>query len=164
MGAIIIVLIMKQAISIIIGLATFASALVPEVSKTFQKCDLAQQLLDSGYSSFTKSNIGDWICLTYYESSWKTSSKGGPNYDGSYDYGLFQINDYYWCYASSPSSAQKYNDCSIDCSKLIDDSISDDEKCANTIYKRHGFDAWYGWINNCKGKDNSDWVSDCTLN
>merc|ERR1712170_99136 len=70
--------IMKQAISIIIGLATFASALVPEVSKTFQKCDLANQLLASGYSSFTKSNIGDWICLTYYESSWKTSSREAP--------------------------------------------------------------------------------------
>merc|ERR1712117_1017782 len=153
-----IVLIMKQAISIIVGLVTVASAIVPEVGKTFQKCDLASQLLASGYSSFTKSNIGDWICLTYYESSWKTSSKGGPNYDGSYDYGLFQINDYYWCYATSPSSATKYNDCNIDCSKLIDSSISDDCKCATKIWQRHGYSAWYGWLNHCKNRDVSSYV------
>merc|ERR1712038_848996 len=157
---VIIVLIMKQAISIIVGLVTAASAIVPEVGKTFQKCDLASQLLASGYSSFTKSNIGDWICLTYYESSWKTSSKGGPNYNDSYDYGLFQINDYYWCY---DSNNPKYNDCNISCSKLLDDNIDDDATCASLIYKRHGFDAWYGWINNCKGKDVSSWTSGCNL-
>merc|ERR1712173_274093 len=146
------VLIMKQAISIIVGLVTVASAIVPEVGKTFQKCDLASQLLASGYSSFTKSNIGDWICLTYYESSWKTSMKGGPNYDGSYDYGLFQINDYYWCYGDDTDS-KKYNDCNINCDKLLNSDISDDQVCAQTIYNRHGFSAWYGWVNNCKGHD-----------
>merc|ERR1711936_757838 len=155
---------MKLELAIVLGLFGLGSAIVPPdaLDKTFQKCDLASQLLAYG-GAFTKSNIGDWICLTYYESSWKTSSKGGPNYDGSYDYGLFQINDYYWCYASSPSSAQKYSDCNINCSNLLDDNITDDEKCATTIYNRHGFDAWYGWINNCKGKDNSDWVSDLSL-
>merc|ERR1712141_421794 len=154
---------MKFGLSIVLlSLATLASAAIPEeaLTKTFQKCDLASQLLAYG-GVFTNANIGDWICLTYYESSWKTSAKGGPNYNGSYDYGIFQINDYYWCYASSPSSASKYNDCSVNCSNLLDDSITDDEKCATLIYNRHGFDAWYGWINNCKGKDNSDWVSDC---
>merc|ERR1712141_47202 len=161
-------LIMKFGLSLALlsayATASLPASTIPEdaLTKTFQKCDLASQLLAYG-GAFTKSNIGDWICLTYYESSWKTSSKGGPNYDGSYDYGLFQINDYYWCYASSPSSAQKYSDCNINCSNLLDDNITDDEKCATTIYNRHGFDAWYGWINNCKGKDNSDWVSDCNL-
>lgn len=155
---------MKLGICLIGALATFASAIVPpqSLTKTMQKCDLASELLAYG-GVFNTATIGDWICLTYYESSWKTSAKGGPNYNGSFDYGIFQINDYYWCSASSPSSALKYNDCNIDCSKLIDDNISDDEKCATTIYNRHGFDAWYGWINNCKGKDNSDWVADCSF-
>merc|ERR1712170_73295 len=127
--------VMKVELAVILGLLGLGSAVVPPdaLEKTFQKCDLASQLLAYG-GAFTKSNIGDWICLTYY-----------------------------WCYASSPSSAQKYNDCNINCSNLLDDSITDDEKCATTIYNRHGFDAWYGWINNCKGKDNSDWVSDCNL-
>lgn len=133
-----------------------------EVSKTFDQCDLAKQLLGYG-GVFKKSNINDWICLTYYESSWRTSVKGGPNTNGSFDYGLFQINDGYWCYASSPSSAAKYNDCNINCSKLLDDNIKDDSQCATLIYNRHGFMAWHGWENNCKGKDLSSWTSGCNL-
>merc|ERR1712179_167385 len=108
--------IMKLGLSLVIGLAALTAAAPPKeaLTKTFQKCELASELLAYG-GVFTSANIGDWICLTYYESSWKTSAKGGPNYNGSYDYGIFQINDYYWCYADSPSSAQKYNDCSINC-------------------------------------------------
>merc|ERR1712226_1375028 len=129
------------------------------VSKTYNQCDLAKQLLGYG-GSFTSSNINDWICLTFYESSWRTNQKGGPNYNGSYDYGIFQINDYYWCYSSD---APTYNDCNINCSSLLDDNIKDDSTCASMIYKRHGFDAWYGWKDNCKGKDLSSWTSGCNL-
>merc|ERR1712141_66085 len=142
----------------------FASPLeeTPSLEKTFDHCDLANQLLGYG-GAFTKSNIGDWICLTKYESSWTTSMKGGPNYDGSYDYGLFQVNDYYWCYGDDTDS-KKYNDCNINCDKLLNSDISDDQVCAQTIYNRHGFSAWYGWVNNCKGHDCSSYVSDCNLN
>merc|ERR1711981_1058321 len=143
---------------VLLGLIVAVSA-SDELTKTFNHCDLATQLLGYG-GSFTKSNIGDWICLTKYESSWTTSAKGGPNYNDSWDYGLFQINDYYWCYGDN-SQAQKYNDCNINCSKLLDDNIDDDSACAQIIYKRHGFDAWYGWINNCKGTDTSSYVADC---
>ena len=140
-----------------------ASAEMPQkLDKVFKQCDLASQLLSYG-GNFNKNNINDWICLTYYESSWNTASKGGPNYDGSYDWGLFQINDYYWCYDTYSSNAAKYNDCNINCSKLIDSDISNDSTCASKIYSRHGFDAWYGWKNNCKGKDLSSWTSGCNL-
>lgn len=37
------------------------------------------------------------VCLVDAESSFQTHVKGGPNSDGSYDYGLFQISDRYWC-------------------------------------------------------------------
>lgn len=154
---------MKVLAPITFGVAAATMVERPEkLEKTFNQCDLAKQLLSYG-GSYTKSNINDWICLTYYESSWTTSVKGGPNYNGSFDYGLFQINDGYWCYASSPSSAQQYNDCNMQCSNLLNDDISDDAQCASLIYKRHGFSAWYGWQNNCKGKDLSSWTSGCNL-
>merc|ERR1711997_77042 len=139
--------------TIIFTLFTFIitnGSAVPALSETFQKCDLASQLLSYG-GVFNQNTIGDWICLTYYESSWTTSVKGGPNYDGSYDYGLFQINDGYWCYASSPAEAAENNDCNLNCSNLLDDNINDDEGCASLIYNRHGFQAWYGWVDNCQG-------------
>lgn len=44
------------------------------------------------------------------ESSGNTAAVGGPNTDGSYDYGLFQINSRYWCTVGSPG-----NGCNIDC-------------------------------------------------
>merc|ERR1712130_256997 len=89
------------------------------------------------------------------------AAKGGPNYDGSYDWGLFQVNDYYWC--SGSGQASKYNDCNVSCNNLVNNNISDDCDCAKLIYKRHGFDAWYGWINGCKGKDTSSYISGCKL-
>jgi lysozyme C len=46
---------------------------------------------------------------------------------------------------------------------LLNDNIDDDVACAKMIWNRHGFDAWYGWKNNCKGgaNNNYDWVSSC---
>lgn len=37
-------------------------------------------------------------------------------------------------------------------SALVDNSIADDVKCAKLIFKRHGYMAWYGWRNKCKGR------------
>ena len=44
---------------------------------------------------------------------------------------------------------------------LLDSNLDDDCSCAKIIWNRHGFDAWYGWKNNCKGTDVESWVSDC---
>ena len=128
-------------------------------AKVYSRCDAAYALRHT--CGFSEPNIPDWTCLVANESGYNTGAVGGPNYDGSYDYGFFQINDYYWCYATSPSSATKYNDCNINCSKLIDSNISDDCKCATKIWQRHGYSAWYGWINGCKNRDVSSYVSGC---
>lgn len=40
------------------------------------------------------------------------------------------------------------------------DNIDDDITCAKKIFKRHNFNAWYGWKNNCKGKTLPS-VSEC---
>lgn len=142
----------------VLAFLTAALALPQAPSTTYTQCQAADQIHKNGLDSLSGATLGDWICLTKYESSWNTNVIGPMNSDGTYDYGFFQINDYYWCYSSGQP---KYNDCNIDCSKLIDNSLTDDSKCAKTIYNRHGYSAWYGWINHCKGKDNSHYASEC---
>ncbi|KAI8501644.1 hypothetical protein Bbelb_209150 [Branchiostoma belcheri] len=81
--------------------------------------------------------IQNRVCLVEHESGYRTGVRGGPNWDGSYDHGIFQINDYYWCDDGGP-----HNDCGVSCSNLRDSNIADDVRCAKLIYQRHGFSAW----------------------
>uniref|UniRef100_A0A2M4A1S3 Putative lysozyme n=1 Tax=Anopheles triannulatus TaxID=58253 RepID=A0A2M4A1S3_9DIPT len=111
--------------------------------KTFGKCELAKILVANGIA---KSAVPDWICLVQYESSF-SSTATNKNSNGSTDYGLFQINNKFWC-----DSNYGANDCNITCKSLINDDITDDIKCALLIHRRHGFNAWYGWLDHCKGK------------
>uniref|UniRef100_A0A240PP26 Glycosyl hydrolases family 22 (GH22) domain-containing protein n=1 Tax=Anopheles atroparvus TaxID=41427 RepID=A0A240PP26_ANOAO len=111
--------------------------------KTFTKCELAKLLSENGIS---KASIPDWICLVQNESAFSTSATN-KNKNGSTDYGLFQINNKFWC-----DSSYGTNDCKIACSSLINDDITDDIKCAKLVHKRHGFNGWYGWKNHCNGK------------
>ncbi|KAI8501643.1 lysozyme c-1-like [Branchiostoma floridae x Branchiostoma belcheri] len=123
-------------------------------AKTYGHCELARELVSRGLTS--RSQAGEWVCLVQHESSFRTGALGGPNPDGSYDHGIFQINDYYWCDNGGP-----YNDCGVSCSSLRDSSIADDVRCAKMIYNRHGFNAWYGWINHCQGHNNAHLVNSC---
>ncbi|XP_058124699.1 lysozyme c-1-like [Anopheles ziemanni] len=111
--------------------------------KTFTKCELAKVLSANGIA---KAALPDWVCLVQHESAFSTSATN-KNKNGSTDYGLFQINNKYWC-----DSSYGTNDCKIACSSLLNDDITDDIKCAKLVHKRHGFNAWYGWKNNCNGK------------
>ncbi|XP_018021946.1 lysozyme c-1 [Hyalella azteca] len=121
----------------------------------YGRCELARVLYrDYG---FQRDTLGDWVCLVQWESSYNTRATN-VNTNESIDYGLFMINDYYWCYSSSP-----YADCKVDCSALINDDIDDDVSCAVLIQSRQGFAAWYGWQNHCKGQDVESYVSDCVL-
>ncbi|XP_018013227.1 lysozyme c-1-like [Hyalella azteca] len=122
--------------------------------KIYTKCALAKEL--KCVYGFAQSSLADWVCLVQHESSFNTAAVGQNK--GSKDYGLFQINDYYWC-----NSGTGTNDCNINCDKLKDNNIADDVKCAKKIFARHGFNAWYGWKNNCKGKNLSSYTSSCSL-
>ncbi|XP_077292783.1 lysozyme-like [Arctopsyche grandis] len=119
--------------------------------KVFTRCELTEELKKQG---FPEHQIRDWVCLVESESTRNSTAKGGPNWDGSYDWGLFQINDYYWCKVGYPGGV-----CKISCESLLSDDISTSTKCVKTIYGIHGFDAWYGWKYRCQG--NLPDLSDC---
>merc|ERR1711872_431015 len=122
-------------------------------AKVYDRCDLARELVNN--QGFARATVGNWVCLVQWESSYNTGATN-HNSNGSTDYGLFQINDNYWCDDTGAG-----NDCNIACNKLLDSSISDDCSCAKKIWAVHKFEAWYGWKNHCKGHDVEEYVKDC---
>merc|ERR1712066_1088592 len=122
--------------------------------KVFSRCEFARELVN--VHGLARATVGNWVCLANYESSFNTGATN-DNTNGSRDYGIFQINDNYWCDANVGYGA----DCGVNCADLLDSSLGDDVFCAKIIWNRHGFDAWYGWKNHCKGTNVEEWVSDC---
>ncbi|KAF6206244.1 hypothetical protein GE061_017473 [Apolygus lucorum] len=105
--------------------------------RTYDPCEFAQVLTRDQYNvSFW--HIPTWTCLGYVASGLNTSY----NQDGYH--GLFRISGQHWC-----------GQCNMTCDKLMDDDITDDMACANTIYERHnnirnsGFRAWGSFYSVC---------------
>nr|DBA34642.1 TPA: hypothetical protein GDO54_002188 [Pyxicephalus adspersus] len=75
------------------------------------------------------------MCMAYYESRYTTNAM----YDNGWsrDYGIFQINSYWWCNDGKTSGA--VSACSISCKSKV------------------------AWNNYCKNKDVSSFVSGCAL-
>ncbi|EAT44943.1 AAEL003712-PA [Aedes aegypti] len=140
---------------VLVGLFVLLASTIE--AKKFDKCSLAKALLAQGFS---KADLRNWVCLVQNESSMDTNKKHN-NSNGSTDWGLFQINDRYWC---DPQDKKKKtsNECKVKCSEFLKSDISKASTCAKKIYKRHGFSAWYGWTNKCKGKVLPD-LSKCKL-
>lgn len=126
-------------ILIILAIFAFTGAL----AKIFDKCTLAKELVRLG---IPKSELPDWVCIAQYESSFNTKAVGRPNSNGSRDWGLFQINDIYWC----QSKGRSYNMCKMSCNDLLTDSIAKSVQCARLIKKQQGLSAWVAWNNNCQ--------------
>lgn len=66
-------------------------------SAALTKCQVVDMLRSGGIPS---QYIAPMTCTAFYESSWNPTAQH-KNTDGSTDYGLFQINNVYWCYDST---------------------------------------------------------------
>jgi len=100
------------------------------------ECQISGYLQKSGFPSYT---IGTMVCISKYESSYNCDATN-KNTDGSTDYGLMQINSYYWC---SGDPLSKYNECKIACSSLFNCQYN--TNCAYIVWKQQGYTAWYGY-------------------
>ncbi|XP_062534056.1 lysozyme-like [Armigeres subalbatus] len=147
----------NDANSLALLMLLLVGALVLTEAKKFDKCSLAKALLAQG---FNKGDLRNWVCLVQNESGMDTTKKNN-NRNGSTDWGLFQINDRYWCNPQDKSKKTS-NECKTNCSEFLKDDISKASTCVKKIFKRHGFRAWYGWINRCEGKTLPD-LSKCGL-
>lgn len=125
-------------------------------AKKFTRCDLAKELAKN--KSIPKGDIKTYVCIAEGESGYNTKATN-RNKNGSTDYGIFQINNNWWC--KDPKKPGRPNGCKIPCSSLVDDKITDDIKCAVVIKKQQGFKAWVAWRNKCKGKNLDKYVKGC---
>jgi lysozyme C len=103
---------------------------------TQSECQVANYLKNAGFSQNT---ISTMVCISKYESAFNCDTTN-KNVDGSTDYGLFEINSYYWC---SGDSMSKYDECATPCSSLFD--CQKNTNCAYKVWKEQGFNAWYGY-------------------
>ena len=111
----------------------------------YDPCELANELVQ--VHQMHNDEVPDWICLIYTESSFRTTALGPVGGDKSRDYGLFQINSFYWC--NSSRSASSFNVCGRNCTDFLNDDLSDDLECARVIHSIHGFRAWQGYVTKC---------------
>uniref|UniRef100_A0A8C4QBK5 lysozyme n=1 Tax=Eptatretus burgeri TaxID=7764 RepID=A0A8C4QBK5_EPTBU len=125
--------------------------------KVFQRCELARVLRNIYHvDGWASSKLGDWVCLAFAESSYKTNVTH-KNRDNSIDYGIFQINNHYWC----EDGRGGYNGCHVQCSQLLKSDIRASVNCAKIVMKQQGLKAWYGWQRKCQGKDVQVYIRGC---
>ncbi|XP_008138834.2 lysozyme C, milk isozyme [Eptesicus fuscus] len=130
-------------------------------AKVFSKCELARQLKAHGMDGFHGYSLANWVCMAQYESNFNTRAFNGKNSNGSSDYGLFQLNNKWWCKDNKYPSE---NACNIMCSKFLDDNINDDINCIKRVVKDpNGMSAWVAWVNHCKNRDLSQYLAGCQL-
>ncbi len=105
-------------------------------SNVQSQCQVASYLRKSGFPEYT---IATMVCISKYESSYNCDAIN-KNTDGSTDYGLMQVNSYWWC-SGDPTS--KYNGCSTSCTSLY--NCQTNTNCAYIVWKQQGYNAWYGY-------------------
>lgn len=128
---------------------------LPSPPKVYNRCELAKELKD--VHQIPVDEIPTWVCIAQHESSFNTSA----NNPVSGDHGLFQISEQYWC-----SIYIRGGGCNAKCSSFRNSDISDDVRCARTIFNEHkaisgdGFTAWSIYPQYCKG-DTSKYIGGC---
>jgi lipocalin len=100
------------------------------------ECQIVNYLKNAGFPSYS---YGTMVCISKYESSFDCDATN-RNTDGSTDYGLFQINSYWWC---SGDAKSKYNSCNTSCTSLF--NCQTNANCAYTVWRQQGYNAWYGY-------------------
>jgi hypothetical protein len=125
--------------------SAFACNTTDVLRSTQSECDVVNYLKHAGFPSNT---IDTMVCISKYESSFNCDATN-KNVDQSTDYGLFQINSYYWC-SGDPES--KYDECNASCTSLFD--CQRNTNCAYRVWREQGYNAWYGYKNHKSTCDN----------
>uniref|UniRef100_H2MKJ6 lysozyme n=2 Tax=Oryzias latipes TaxID=8090 RepID=H2MKJ6_ORYLA len=127
-------------------------------AKVFERCQWARLLKAQGMDGYRGVSLANWVCLTQHESRFNTNAIN-HNRDGSTDYGIFQINSYWWC---DDGKTGRVNGCKIPCSALLSDSVGTAIACAKRIVQDpSGIAAWVAWRDHCRGRDVSSYIQGC---
>uniref|UniRef100_A0A1I8MC29 Lysozyme n=1 Tax=Musca domestica TaxID=7370 RepID=A0A1I8MC29_MUSDO len=132
---------MKIFVAVIAVLAIVA----PIYGVTIDRCTLVKRMYAMGVP---KSELPKWACIADRESNYRLHVVGPKNRDGTQDYGVFQINNRWWC--KDASGRKTANGCKIACNDLLD-NLDNSIKCALTVKKEQGWKAW-STLKFCEGK------------
>ncbi|XP_068683153.1 uncharacterized protein [Montipora foliosa] len=147
----------KKALNLMVNSELFN--LEDEVTKfavswvTLQVCQAGSRVVIDSWNAHYVTGL----CLVKHESAYKYTAKNSNN-DGSTDYGIFQLNDRYWCGRGSTKYSKCWQintyGCGVDvCNDFLNSNIADDTSCAVKIKTCNSFSKWYAWIKHCKGKN-----------
>ncbi|XP_040914859.1 lysozyme C-like [Toxotes jaculatrix] len=128
-------------------------------ARIYNRCEWAQILQSYGMDGYYGYSLANWVCLTQWESDFNTDATNYNSWDGSTDYGIFQINSRWWCdNGQGPTS----NGCNIMCSELLTDDVGVAINCAKRIVRDpNGIGAWVAWRSHCRNRDLSSYVAGC---
>jgi len=110
------------------------------LARKMDQCSLAKEMAELGVP---RDQLAKWACIAERESSFKTDAVGRSNPDGSIPYGIFQLNDLYWCQSSNKKFS--HNSCGTSCNEILKDDINQSVRCAQKVLAQQGWSAWSSW-------------------
>ncbi|KAM7069575.1 lysozyme-like protein 6 isoform 1-T4 [Molossus nigricans] len=144
----------------VLFISLFSCLVVINQASLISRCDLAKVLHQEDLDGFEGYSLSDWVCLAFVESNFNIS-KVTENADGSFDYGIFQINSHYWC---NDYLSHSENTCHVECRELLNPSLLAAIHCAKKIVSRAGgMHNWAEWMMHCAGRPLSYWITGCHL-
>ncbi|XP_075703052.1 lysozyme C-like [Rhinoderma darwinii] len=130
-------------------------AVLADLSSAIDKCTLQRTLRNSNLIGYKGYSLGDYMCLAHHASNYDTSLNRSPT-----EYGIFQINSYWWC--DDGYTPGRKNLCQISCRALLNTNLSDDINCLKIIVRDpNGLGAWAAWRKYCKGHNLSSYTRPC---
>ncbi|XP_033029412.1 lysozyme C, milk isozyme-like [Lacerta agilis] len=127
-------------------------------AKIFGRCELFHKLKVSGLDGYEGYSLANWICMSFFETGFDTEAIDRRK-DGTKDYGIFHINNGWWCKDEGTLSE---NLCSMSCADLLNTDINDDILCVKRIVKDpQGMGTWKEWKKHCENQDLHEWVKGC---
>nr|XP_058141000.1 lysozyme-like protein 6 [Dasypus novemcinctus] len=102
----------------------------------------------------------DGLCLAFVESGFNIS-KANENANGSFDYGIFQINSHYW---GNDYRSHSEHLCHVDYQELLNSNLLSAINCAKRIVSGGGgMNWWVEWKLHCLGRLLTYWMTGCHL-
>lgn len=146
----------KMKVKLVVTTLLIVCGLQRFTCRIYSKCELAKQLIDK--FGVPRNETNHWVCIGQHESDLNTSAINRVNVDGTWDYGIFQLNSGFWCQGQNTTS----NGCNLNCTDLLSDNIDKAVSCAKNVIQVQGFSAWVVWNNICQG-DISNYTYECNI-
>lgn len=118
------------------------------VAIEFTRCDFVRELYDFG---IPEANIYNHVCSAMEN----RLSKDTRQTDGE-SLGFYSINRRFWCDRGERG-------CAIECSKLLDDNLTDDITCALAIMKEQGMNAWQRTCNDATRREVENCITEAKI-